>query len=84
MSKPQARRKVPLAVRIAYLRDHTVPHDVAEVLADEMKHEYAGAIERIHTLSERIDDALAFLSFSSEGIACETPRYNQPGLCDGY
>jgi hypothetical protein len=78
------KRNLPKAVRIALAHDHMVPHEIAEVMADEMQHEYAGAIRRLNDLSERIDDALAFFSLSSDGIRAEAPWHNQPGLCEGY
>lgn len=77
-------KSLPLAVRIALAREKQIPHDVAEILEDEMKHEYAGTIRSALNLSERIDDALAFLSFESTEMECEAWWQNQPSVYGGY
>jgi hypothetical protein len=76
-------KNLPKAVRLALIHDG-IAEDSLNAVDEGMAHEYEFALQNFRDISERIEDALAFLSFSSMGIRCEAPWHNQQGLCDGY
>jgi hypothetical protein len=76
-------KNLPKAVRLALLRDGIAEFSLNAV-DDEMTYEYEHAIEGIRNISDRIEDALAFLSFSSQGLRPEAPWLCQQGLLVGY
>jgi hypothetical protein len=76
-------KKLPKAVRLALIHDG-VAEGKLDYVEDEMTYEYEHAIQAIHNVSDRIEDALAFLSFSSLGFRPEAPWQNQQGLMAGY
>lgn len=76
-------KKLPKAVRLALIHDG-IAEGKLDFVDDEMEYEYEHAIQGIRNISDRIEDALAFLSFSSLGFRPEAPWHNQQGLCEGY
>lgn len=76
-------KKLPKAIRIA-LASEGIADEAINAVDEEMTYEYENAISSIRNISDRIEDALAFLSFSSDGIPCEAQWHNQQGLLAGY